>query len=63
MFLLGSNDFLIEGDVQIPKNRNAMKCYSINKSCRWPKSANGNVEIPYVISEKYGGFLFFKVTC
>ncbi|XP_069572263.1 low choriolytic enzyme-like [Brachyistius frenatus] len=49
----GSSDFLFEGDVLIPNTRSAMKCFNDNYSCLWPKSGNGNVEIPYVVSEKY----------
>ncbi|XP_037541703.1 low choriolytic enzyme [Nematolebias whitei] len=44
---------LIEGDVVIPKTRNAMKCHTKQYSCFWPKSTNGNVEVPFVISPKY----------
>ncbi|XP_053192426.1 low choriolytic enzyme-like [Scomber japonicus] len=46
-------DFLLEGDLEIPKTRNAMKCFNKEYSCLWPKSANGNVEVPFTISEKY----------
>ncbi|XP_070782322.1 low choriolytic enzyme-like isoform X2 [Enoplosus armatus] len=49
----GSSDFLLEGDVMIPKTRTAMKCFNKKYSCLWPKSANGNVEIPFQISRKY----------
>ncbi|XP_041661128.1 low choriolytic enzyme-like isoform X3 [Cheilinus undulatus] len=49
----GSRDFLLEGDVLIPRTRNAMKCFNKAYSCLWPKSANGNVEIPFLISKKY----------
>ncbi|XP_070704941.1 low choriolytic enzyme-like isoform X2 [Pempheris klunzingeri] len=49
----GSSDFLLEGDVLIPRTRNAMKCFNKAYSCLWPKSANGNVEIPFLISQKY----------
>ncbi|KAM8725700.1 low choriolytic enzyme-like [Acanthopagrus schlegelii] len=49
----GSTDFLLEGDVVLPKTRNAMKCLSKAYSCLWPKSANGNVEIPFLLSRKY----------
>lgn len=60
-FLLkGSSEFLLEGDVLIPKTRNAMKCLNEAYSCLWPKSANGNVEIPFLISQKYGRFYFLK---
>ncbi|XP_053301803.1 low choriolytic enzyme-like isoform X2 [Pleuronectes platessa] len=51
----GSTDFLMEGDVMIPRTRNAMKCYSKKYSCLWPKSTNGNVVIPFLISGKYYG--------
>nr|BAO25127.1 hatching enzyme [Pseudopleuronectes yokohamae] len=51
----GSTDFLMEGDVIIPRTRNAMKCYSQKYSCLWPKSANGNVVIPFIISTQYDG--------
>ncbi|KAK7907258.1 hypothetical protein WMY93_015870 [Mugilogobius chulae] len=47
-----SSDFL-EGDLIIPKTRSAMKCTSSTYSCLWPKSPNGKVEIPYVLSDKY----------
>ncbi|XP_078130581.1 low choriolytic enzyme-like [Sander vitreus] len=49
----GSRDFLLEGDIVIPKTRNAMKCLDATNSCLWPKSANGNVEIPYLLSNNY----------
>ncbi|XP_044026245.1 low choriolytic enzyme-like [Siniperca chuatsi] len=49
----GSRDFLLEGDVLIPKTRNAMKCLNDAYSCLWPKSANGKVEIPFIISQTY----------
>lgn len=50
----GSDEFLLEGDLFIPKARNAMKCLNKAFNCMWPKSSDGNVWIPYVISEKYG---------
>ncbi|XP_039981682.1 low choriolytic enzyme-like isoform X1 [Xiphias gladius] len=49
----GSDDFLLEGDVLIPRTRNAMKCFNKAYTCLWPKSANGNVVIPFLLSEKY----------
>merc|ERR1712035_215791 len=48
----GSPDFLLEGDVLIPRTRTAMKCFNEAYTCLWPKSSNGNVEIPFLISEK-----------
>ncbi|KAG7240283.1 hypothetical protein INR49_027094 [Caranx melampygus] len=49
----GSTDFLLEGDVLVPRTRTAMKCFNKAYSCLWSKSANGNVEVPYILSEKY----------
>uniref|UniRef100_A0A667WPC9 Metalloendopeptidase n=1 Tax=Myripristis murdjan TaxID=586833 RepID=A0A667WPC9_9TELE len=49
----GSTDFLIEGDVLIPRTRSAMRCFSKTFSCLWSKSANGKVEIPFIINSKY----------
>ncbi|KAJ0061259.1 hypothetical protein NL108_013934, partial [Boleophthalmus pectinirostris] len=43
----------LEGDVILPKSRSALKCTSHSYSCLWPKSSNGKVEIPYVLSDKY----------
>uniref|UniRef100_A0A3Q1G3U3 Metalloendopeptidase n=1 Tax=Acanthochromis polyacanthus TaxID=80966 RepID=A0A3Q1G3U3_9TELE len=48
-----AEDFLLEGDLVIQKTRTAMKCRNKVYSCLWPKSANGNVEVPYIISHKY----------
>ncbi|XP_074541078.1 low choriolytic enzyme-like [Halichoeres trimaculatus] len=49
----GSRDLLLEGDVLIPRTRNAMKCFNKAYSCLWPKSQNGKVEIHFQISKKY----------
>uniref|UniRef100_A0A669F8R1 Metalloendopeptidase n=1 Tax=Oreochromis niloticus TaxID=8128 RepID=A0A669F8R1_ORENI len=54
---IGSTEFLVEGDILLPKNRNTTKCPNKNYSCRCPKSpTSGNVDVPYVLSDKYGGF-------
>lgn len=50
----GSDEFLLEGDLYIPKQRNAMKCLNKAFNCLWPKSSDGKVWIPYTISDKYG---------
>lgn len=50
----GSSEFLLEGDLYIPKTRNAMKCLNKAFNCLWPKSSDGKVWIPYIISDKYG---------
>ncbi|XP_068564385.1 low choriolytic enzyme-like isoform X2 [Cebidichthys violaceus] len=49
----GSRDFLFEGDVLIAKTRTAMKCLHKVYSCLWQESANGNVDIPFLLSNKY----------
>lgn len=54
---IGSTDFLVEGDILIPRTRNALKCANKQYSCRWPKSlTSGTVDVPYILSDKYGGF-------
>uniref|UniRef100_A0A3Q2NVF6 Metalloendopeptidase n=1 Tax=Fundulus heteroclitus TaxID=8078 RepID=A0A3Q2NVF6_FUNHE len=49
----GSADMLFEGDVFVPRSRTAKKCLDPRYSCFWPKSSNGNVEIPFVLSDEY----------
>ncbi|XP_018551653.1 LOW QUALITY PROTEIN: low choriolytic enzyme-like [Lates calcarifer] len=49
----GSSNFMLEGDILMPRSRTAMKCLNEKYSCLWPKSPNGIVEIPFLISEKY----------
>ncbi|KAI3361991.1 hypothetical protein L3Q82_012339 [Scortum barcoo] len=43
--------FLMEGDVALSKKRNAMKCWS--NHCKWQKSYNGLVEVPYRLSDYF----------
>nr|BAE97358.1 hatching enzyme [Plecoglossus altivelis altivelis] len=45
---------LMEGDVALPKTRNAMKCFT--RRCKWPKSTSGLVEIPFKIEPVYKSF-------
>lgn len=54
-----SMEELLEGDLVLPKTRNAMKCFGAPDSCRWPKSSNGIVKVPYVVSDNYGGPIFY----
>ncbi|XP_010891170.2 low choriolytic enzyme-like [Esox lucius] len=49
----GTNELLLEGDILLPKTRNAMKCYKNNGRCVWMKSADHLVYVPYVISNEY----------
>nr|AEQ37893.1 hatching enzyme protease [Oryzias melastigma] len=44
---------LLEGDLVLPKTRNAMKCLGNPDSCHWPKSSNGIVKVPYEVSNDY----------
>ncbi|XP_030010238.1 high choriolytic enzyme 1-like [Sphaeramia orbicularis] len=50
-----SDENLFEGDLLFPTNRNLMMCWSGNR-CRWPKSSNGQVVIPYVINNVFSSF-------
>ncbi|XP_062380293.1 hatching enzyme 1.2-like [Sardina pilchardus] len=46
-----SSELLIEGDLVLPKTRNALACW--NNNCLWRKSANGKVEVPYTVSRDF----------
>uniref|UniRef100_A0A3Q1HUZ1 Metalloendopeptidase n=1 Tax=Anabas testudineus TaxID=64144 RepID=A0A3Q1HUZ1_ANATE len=45
------NGFQIIGDIAVPINRNADPC--VQRGCKWPKSSDGKVYIPYVIANSY----------
>ncbi|TRY57580.1 hypothetical protein DNTS_023507 [Danionella cerebrum] len=45
------SDMLLEGDINLPKTKNAMKC--LNDYCKWPKSSSGLVEVPYTVASDY----------
>uniref|UniRef100_A0A4W6F5C4 Metalloendopeptidase n=1 Tax=Lates calcarifer TaxID=8187 RepID=A0A4W6F5C4_LATCA len=49
--LIGSSNFMLEGDILMPRSRTAMKCLNEKYSCLWPKSPNGIVEIPFLIND------------
>lgn len=53
-----SDEFLLEGDLFVPKIRNAMKCLNDAFNCLWPKSSDGKVWVPYILSEKYGRWCY-----
>uniref|UniRef100_A0A8C6TPH3 Metalloendopeptidase n=1 Tax=Neogobius melanostomus TaxID=47308 RepID=A0A8C6TPH3_9GOBI len=42
-----SSKFLLEGDIQVPRTRNAMRCWY--NSCRWLKGQDGKVTIAYKV--------------
>ncbi|XP_037607138.1 high choriolytic enzyme 1-like [Sebastes umbrosus] len=47
----GTNEILLEGDLLVPRTRNAMKCWS--QDCLWRKSSNGLVMIPFTMSSEF----------
>ncbi|XP_028813168.1 high choriolytic enzyme 1-like [Denticeps clupeoides] len=47
----GSSEWLIEGDLVVPRTRNALICLTNN--CFWTKSTNGLVPVPYVLSSAF----------
>lgn len=51
---------LLEGDVAMPRGRNAMNCYSF-QDCKWKKSPSGFVEVPYIISDYFCKFRYTKL--
>lgn len=50
-FPLAISHLLVQGDVALSKKRNAMRCWSTY--CKWKKSYNGLVEVPYTLSDYY----------
>uniref|UniRef100_A0A3Q1HEA7 Metalloendopeptidase n=1 Tax=Anabas testudineus TaxID=64144 RepID=A0A3Q1HEA7_ANATE len=48
---LYQDGFQIQGDIAVPINRNADPC--VQTGCKWPKSSDGKVYIPYVIANSY----------
>ncbi|XP_041445824.1 high choriolytic enzyme 1 isoform X2 [Xenopus laevis] len=47
----GTSRFMIQGDIAVQKNRNALRCPG--KSCLWPRTGNGLVLVPYTLSNNY----------
>ncbi|XP_053085450.1 hatching enzyme 1.2-like [Pangasianodon hypophthalmus] len=47
----GSSELLLEGDILLPRSRNALVC--TDSSCFWKKSSNGLVEVPFKLSSVY----------
>ncbi|XP_062380295.1 hatching enzyme 1.2-like [Sardina pilchardus] len=54
-----SSEFLIEGDLVVPKTRNAMACW--NNYCLWKRSANGKVEVPYIVNPEFSYYEVRKI--
>uniref|UniRef100_A0AAR2K6E6 Metalloendopeptidase n=1 Tax=Pygocentrus nattereri TaxID=42514 RepID=A0AAR2K6E6_PYGNA len=47
----GSRELLVEGDIVLPRTRNALVCPSNN--CFWKKSSNGLVLVPFTVSNDF----------
>ncbi|XP_077317105.1 hatching enzyme 1.2-like [Lithobates pipiens] len=47
----GTSRFMLQGDIAVKRNRNAVICRG--KSCLWPKSKDGTVNVPYTLSDNY----------
>ncbi|GAA6112078.1 hatching enzyme 1.2-like [Tachysurus ichikawai] len=47
----GSSKVLLEGDILLPRTRNALVCR--DNSCFWKKSSNGLVQVPYILSNVF----------
>ncbi|XP_053473399.1 hatching enzyme 1.2-like [Ictalurus furcatus] len=47
----GSSELLLEGDILLPRSRNALVCAT--KNCFWKKSSNGLVEVPFTLSRVF----------
>ncbi|XP_053305441.1 embryonic protein UVS.2-like [Spea bombifrons] len=42
---------MIQGDIAVRRNRNVLSCPG--KACLWPRSGNGLVHVPYILSNNY----------
>ncbi|KAM3864354.1 hatching enzyme 1.2-like [Diretmus argenteus] len=49
-----SSEMLVEGDMVLPKTRNAMSCWY--NSCLWKKASNGYVMIPFTLSRAFSSW-------
>nr|BAG74350.1 hatching enzyme [Clupea pallasii] len=52
-----SEELLVEGDVAVQLQRNAVSCFF----CKWKKSANGLVEVPMTISPDFSFYDRMKI--
>ncbi|XP_063045807.1 hatching enzyme 1.2-like [Engraulis encrasicolus] len=55
----GSSELLMEGDLVVPKTRNALACW--NNQCLWRKSRNGTVEVPFTTNSAFYSYYQFKI--
>ena len=47
----GSSELLVEGDIVLPRTRNALLCP--NNNCFWKKSSTGLVQVPFTLSSDF----------
>ncbi|XP_039659679.1 high choriolytic enzyme 1-like [Perca fluviatilis] len=47
----GSDEILLEGDLLVPRTRNALMCYTQN--CFWKKNSSGLVTVPFTVSSEF----------
>ncbi|KAG9261059.1 high choriolytic enzyme 1-like [Astyanax mexicanus] len=47
----GSRELLLEGDIVLPRTRNALVC--ANNNCFWKKSSTGLVQVPFTVSADF----------
>uniref|UniRef100_A0A3B1JFV4 Peptidase S1 domain-containing protein n=1 Tax=Astyanax mexicanus TaxID=7994 RepID=A0A3B1JFV4_ASTMX len=59
----GSRELLLEGDIVLPRTRNALVC--ANNNCFWKKSSTGLVQVPFTVSAVIAGAMatFHSKTC
>ncbi|XP_029904542.1 high choriolytic enzyme 1-like [Myripristis murdjan] len=50
----GSSEILLEGDMVVPRTRNAMFCWTHN--CLWRKGSDGLVTIPFTVSGDFSAW-------
>ena len=50
----GSREMLLEGDMIIPRTRNAMGCW--NNYCRWQKDSTGYVKVPFTVNSAFSHY-------
>jgi len=59
--LSASSELLMEGDLVVPRTRNALACW--NNNCLWKKSSNGKVEVPYTVNSQFCKYLLYFLIC
>ncbi|XP_036420178.1 high choriolytic enzyme 1-like [Colossoma macropomum] len=55
----GSRELLVEGDIVLPRTRNALLCP--NNNCFWKKSSTGLVQVPFTLSSDFSFFDWYVI--